>query len=536
MGARTEGERLIMRKGYILPVLLAAVFALGSFSPVFAEIGNNTDTDDDYTYYYIDDDGKYVEVNGDNSTNTEEEDEDAAFFDAFSTSWFLDHPGQRVYTITTASQLQGLANLVNEGHFDGYAANRYEDFKGVTIKLGRNITLKEDFTPIGRSEEIAFRGIFDGAGHTILGLSVNENGGYAGLFGYLDGTVRDLTVEGTVDSSGPVCGSLAGYVSENGIVWNCASGADVTGKAKTGGIAGFNDGGKIAGCMNYGDVKGTLKVGGVVGENWGTIMKCGNRGEVRSSVRGATTYGTGGVAGRSVSEYSVIDRCFNAGNIFSGTEGTGGVVGYMNARGSEVTSSYNTGHIVVHNNSVIKTDNIRGYAGGIVGIAGVKGLKISDCYNAGSINNSDISGGVIGRYLNESKNNEEPFIKNNYYLNASRLKGVGSDFFGKAVNYREGTEKISPATLINAASKLGPYYVENTQSFYGSEGFPVLKWQVKLGKLETARLSNLTEKRQKSFDRFLLKHPTTSRKEWPILMFFDYSAFTTQAIGDFYEK
>ena len=536
MGARTEGERLIMWKGYIMPMLFAMIFALGCFSPVFAEIGNNTDNeDDDYTYYYIDDDGKYVEVKGDNSTDAEDE-EDAAFFDAFSTSWFLDHPGKTVYTITTASQLQGLANLVNEGHFDGYAANQYEDFKGVTIRLGRNITLKDDFTPIGRSEEISFRGIFDGAGHKILGLSVNENGGYAGLFGYLDGTVRDLTVEGKVNSSGPVCGSLAGYVSKNGVIWNCASGADVSGKAKTGGIAGFNDGGRITGCMNYGDVKGTLKVGGVVGENWGAVKKCGNRGEVRSSVRGATTYGTGGVAGRSVSESSVIDRCFNTGNIISGTEGTGGVVGYMNASGSEVTSSYNTGHIAVHNNAVINTNNIRGYAGGVVGIAGVKGVKISDCYNAGSINNSDISGGVIGCYLNESKNNEEPFIKNNYYLSTSRLKGVGSDFSGKAANYREGTEKIAPATLINGISKLGPYYVENTQSFYGPGGFPVLKWQIKLGKVETAHLSNISEKRQQYFDHFLMKHPLTSRVEWPIMMFFDYNAFTTQAIGDFYEQ
>ena len=249
MGARTEGERLIMRKVNILPVLLAALFALGSVSPVFAEIGNNTDNDDDYTYYYIDDDGRYVEVNGDNAANTED-DENAAFFDAFSTSWFIDHPGQRIYTITTASQLQGLANLVNEGHFDGYAANQYEDFKGVTIRLGRSITLKEDFTPIGRSEEIAFRGIFDGAGHTIKGLTIKENGGYAGLFGYLDGTARDLPDEGTVKSSGPVCGSLAGYVSKNGIIWNCASGADVSGKAKTGGIAGFNDGGTISGRMD----------------------------------------------------------------------------------------------------------------------------------------------------------------------------------------------------------------------------------------------------------------------------------------------
>lgn len=525
-----------MRKRNILPVLIAAIFTLGSFSTAFAEPYTN-DTDEDTVYYYVDDEGQDIEIEGydPNDTDTEDEEEDA-FYDSFSTSWFLDHPGMTVYTITTASQLQGFANLVNEAHYNGYESNQYEDFKGLTIRLGRDITVKDNFTPIGRSDEIAFRGTFDGAGHTIKGLNLNENGGYAGVFGYLDGTVRDLTVEGTVKSSGSECGSIAGYLSENGVVWKCTSNTEVSGKSKVGGIVGFNDGGTVAGCINTGNVQGTMKVGGIVGENWGVIKKCGNRGEVHSSVRGATTYGTGGVAGRSVSEKSLIDRCFNAGNIFSGTEGTGGVVGYMNATGSTVTSSYNTGHITVRNNAVINTDNIRGYAGGVVGIAGVKGVKISDCYNAGSINNSDISGGVIGSYLNESKFNEEPYIKNNYYLNTSRLKGVGSDNAGKARNYRDGTEKIAPATLISSVSKLGPYYTDNSQSYYGAGGYPVLKWQVKLGKIERARLSCLSNKRQGQFDRYLIKHPTIKRVEWPIMMFFNYSAFTSQAIGDFYEK
>lgn len=516
---------------HMLPALIAVLFMLGSFGTAFAENGSEEDT----TYYYVDDDGKYVEVEGYDPYDTED-DEDAAFYETFSTSWFSDHPGKTEYTITTASQLQGLADLVNEGHFDGYEANQYEDFKGITIRLGRDISLRDSFTPIGRSEEIAFRGTFDGAGHTIKGLDLKENGGYAGLFGYLDGTVRDLTVEGTVKSSGSECGAIAGYVSSNGVIWKCTSKADVSGQAKTGGIAGFNDGGTVAGCMNYGNVTGTMKVGGVVGENWGIIKKCGNRGEIRSSVRGATTYGTGGVAGRSVSVHSMIDRCFNAGNIFSGTEGTGGVVGYMNARGAEITSSYNTGHISVKNNAVINTNNIRGYAGGVIGIAGVKGIKITDCYNAGSINNSDISGGVIGSYLNESKLTEEPYIKNNYYLSTSRLKGVGSDNVGKSRNYRDGTERIAPATLISSVSKLGPYYADNSQSYYGPGGFPVLKWQVKMGKIENARLSCISAKRQQLFDRYVMKHPVSSREEWPIMMFFNYSAFTSQAIGDFYEK
>ena len=534
MGARTEGERLKMNHRYLL-VLLAALFALGSISPAFAAGSDASGSDEEEGYYYIDDEGKYIEFDAFDPYDTGT-DEDAAFFETFSTAWFIDHPGKKEYTITTATQLQGLANLVNEGHYDGFSANKHEDFKGVTIRLGRSIILKDDFTPIGRSEDISFKGTFDGAGHTIKGLSVSENGGYAGLFGYLDGTVRNLTVEGGVKSSGPVCGGVAGYISKYGEIRSCMSFAEVSGKAKTGGIAGFNDGGRIIGCVNFGAVTGTMKVGGVAGENWGTVKKCGNRGEIRSTERGATTFGTGGVCGRSVSKDSVIDRSFNAGNIFSGTEGTGGVCGYMNAKGSKITSCYNTGHLAVSNNAVINTDNIRGYAGGIVGIAGIKGVRISDCYNAGTINNSDISGGIIGSYLNESKFIEEPYIKNNYYLSTSGLRGVGSDDAGKSQNYRDGTEKIAFATLISGASRIGPYYVEDPHNYYGAAGFPVLKWQVKMGRFETARLSCISERQQELFDRYLVKNPPNKRDGWTIMMFVNHGAFTSNAIGDFYEK
>ncbi len=454
----------------------------------------------------------------------------------FDTSWFEEHQMADEYIISNSSQLKGLVKLVNEAHYDGFNANQYEDFKGKTIKLTRDITLQENFTPIGRSEEIPFRGTFDGNGHEIKGLNVSENGGYAGLFGYLDGTVKNLEIEGTVKSSGPVCGAFAGYMMENALIWNCTSCAEVTGKAKTGGITGHNDGGTVARCVNYGNVKGTMKVGGVVGENWGTVQRCGNRGEVISSVRGATTYGTGGVCGRSVSQKSLIDRSFNTGRIISGTEGTGGICGYMNASGSEIISSYNTGQITVKNNSVINTDNIRGFAGGIVGIAGVKGVIIAECYNAGQIDNSDISGGIIGCYLNESKLEEEPYIRNNFYLSSSGLRGVGSDNAGKPQNYGEGTQKIAQAALINGSSKLGSAYMEDSQSYYGADGYPVLKWQKKLGKVESKRLTCIPENVQEELDRYIEKNPQNERPEATVLMFFDHSSFSSRAIGDYNEK
>ena len=279
-----------------------------------------------------------------------------------------------------------------------------------------------------------------------------------------------------------------------------------------------------------------MKVGGIVGENWGKVIKCGNRGDINSTVRSATTFGTGGVCGRSVSEDSLIDQCFNTGKIVSGTEGTGGICGYMNATGSEIVSSYNTGDIKVENNEIINTNGIRGYAGGIVGIAGLKGVIITDCYSTGNIDNSDISGGIIGKYFNESKLNTEPDIVNNYYLSTSGLKGVGSDNADKSQNYRGGTDRIAAATLINSAAKLGADYMEDTQRSYGEDGYPVLKWQKRLGKIETTRLPCVTEQMQDEYDRYYDKHQSTERIGFSTYMFFNYSEFTSQAIGDFHEK
>ena len=56
-----------------------------------------------------------------------------------------------------------------------------------------------------------FSGVFAGLGHAITSLTVNIGAGYAGLFGYSSGVIRDIGVSGTVSGSGNDVGGLAGY-------------------------------------------------------------------------------------------------------------------------------------------------------------------------------------------------------------------------------------------------------------------------------------------------------------------------------------
>ena len=100
---------------------LSVIFFAGSMLPVFA-----VETDDDDSNYMYDDDGNYIEYEEYDPNEDVEED---TFNSTFSTSWFDNHRRAEVYTITTAIQLQGLADLVNEGRYDEYTnrANQYQN-------------------------------------------------------------------------------------------------------------------------------------------------------------------------------------------------------------------------------------------------------------------------------------------------------------------------------------------------------------------------------------------------------------------------
>ncbi|HIU25288.1 MAG TPA: hypothetical protein IAC50_02160 [Candidatus Copromorpha excrementigallinarum] len=422
------------------------------------------------------------------------------------TSWFDYRNPQEEYTLYNEADLMGLASLVNETQTDRWKPTRVESFEGVTFRLANDIELTQPWTPIGSDSAIAFAGVFDGDGHTISNVEIEGSSANTGFFGYLTGEVKNLTVKGTVSSQDSNCGAIAGQLTESGKVTDCVSEAEVSGRDKTGGIVGYNNGGSVSGCINKGPVSGTIKAGGVVGENWGgTITECGNEGSVESSSRGVATFGTGGVAGRSVAGSAYISDCYNRGEITSSTEATGGVVGYCNASDSTVKSSYNTGTITVENKRGSEKLS-ESAAGGVVGTVGTDGVVISDCYSSGSIKGADIAGGVIGVYIASNSDDTDSistYINNCYCLSSSAENAVGDNNGSGGDNIRRSAESVSAGTLSGMSATLGMSFMRDHSGLYGNSGYPVLRWQEQVSDEERTYIEGLSREIQVSLNRHM---------------------------------
>ena len=152
-------------------------------------------------------------------------------------------------TITEADQLKALARMVNSGK---------DSMTGKTIMLGADIRLNNDavptsgnqWTPIGTNSK-RFAGTFDGQGHTIGGLYINNSSQNQGLFGYIDTSaiVQNLIVTGSVTTSKEYTGGIVGRSPRNkGTVRNCGFYGTVTATGISGGVVG---GGNALNCWYY---------------------------------------------------------------------------------------------------------------------------------------------------------------------------------------------------------------------------------------------------------------------------------------------
>lgn len=286
--------------------------------------------------------------------------------DHADTSWY--DSGSSEFTLTFASELAGLAKLVNSG----------TDFSGKTVKLGADIDLLAyQWTPIGNSSK-SFQGIFNGNGKTIRGLYVNT--GYAGLFGKISGaTIRNLTLEDSYISSAENAGGIAAYVGKPSRIENCAAGETVTvygrhsdpnngGNYGAGGIVGMcYDENVITGCVNWSHVYGVHRIGGIVGNlvDACTITNCVNYGPID-----ATSAYVGGITGFAYDESNVLNSA-NFGSV-TGKDCVGGIVGKTQTKKKytcNVLNCYNVG--TVYGNT---------YVGAIVGGRNTTDDAVHQCY------------------------------------------------------------------------------------------------------------------------------------------------------------
>lgn len=147
------------------------------------------------------------------------------------TSWYGDGSNSE-FTIDSAADLAGLAQLVNEGPEGGSPIT----FSGKTIKLAADIDLdSKEWTPIGNNTN-KFQGIFDGAksdgsgNYTISNLKITGNNSYVGLFGYTYGaTVKKVTIKNADISGAEYVGTLIGASSfGNSTVQNVTIQGDIS--------------------------------------------------------------------------------------------------------------------------------------------------------------------------------------------------------------------------------------------------------------------------------------------------------------------
>ncbi len=202
-----------------------------------------------------------------------------------------------------------------------------ENFKGVYFKLTKSIDLGGKSMKIGEypgwNGRITFCGIFDGNNCSIRNLNMTESGKGAGLFSVVKGTVKNLTVYGSVKGDDAMTGGIVGwlykqYDEDTATLENCASYVKVisTGATETGGMVGTCQKGTITNCQNYGDVIGVKGVGGVAGYASNTITNSHNFGLIAGSESFNGIYG----AAHSSGTPTVTD-CNNYGTILEAWDG-----------------------------------------------------------------------------------------------------------------------------------------------------------------------------------------------------------------------
>ena len=283
------------------------------------------------------------------------------------------------YIIATTAQLQDFAAYVNGG----------QSMANDTVFLGADITMtgaNNWTTPIGNTTGNAFKGMFEGNGYTISGLSNNSSTGTVsnnvGLFGFVGqgGVVRNITLRGANINVGtaPNFGvTVAAVVAnlEGGTLFRCyVVNSQVVGVNNVGGVVGrVSGGGKVEQCYNTTDTGA-----GVTDPNRRVATKGQQPGGNRA----------GGVVGVVEGAGGWIEACFNTVPVTANI--AGGVVAYVSnanntANRHTVTSCYNTGLIEAH-----RIGDGGFLAGGVVGYLGNYNVLTN------SFNYSNVRGGYGG--------------------------------------------------------------------------------------------------------------------------------------------
>lgn len=406
--------------------------------------------------------------------------------------------------ISTPDELKQFCDAVNSG----------DTFEGKTVILKADIALSgsadDQWTPIG--DDAIFYGIFDGQGHTISGLYIdNDAKDYVGLFGHVKGAeIKNLNISGSTLTGNNYVGGISAHsqINTNGGVaryskiTNCVieESVTITGNRQAGGIAGQFDG-TIELCVNNAAITVTDKgadsnnnkdlAGGIVGyanNGNGAILNCVNNGDVRG------IYTVGGIAGDAQCR---MEGCTNNGNVTAACDVensdysfVGGIVGnltgavYGAAYTGELVDCINTGNVTATGlivggvagyvdgaplSNVINQGNVQGktYVGGIAGL--VYDADVTGGYSIGTVSADSAAGGIVGHSSSADRQFSDLYFNNEAFQGEaiSNNAGIFMKIAGKPLSAFTSGEV---AHLLQGEQETQAW----GQSLSGDDTYPVL--------------------------------------------------------------
>ena len=264
----------------------------------------------------------------------------------------------------------------------------------------------------------------------------------------------------------------------NASISGSANNGNVEGFVNIGGITGFSFNGSIASSYNLGNITTTrtgtgsvtlINLGGILGDSTeqgagrAVLYDVYNKGQIGSQEY-TKYYGrhVGGIAGRFS---GIIEKAYNTGDIYNGSNVVGGIVGYW--YNGAIRNVFNTGNITVYNQN-----NATSEVGGIIGAVSLgggndtdgtyKAISLRQMYNLGILrsykasNSVDTVGGVIGEINPYGSHNNGITISDGYTV--GRLychRGQAGAMVG---NFKSSSTGVNPVQY-TTMKKL--YYIES---------------------------------------------------------------------------
>lgn len=370
------------------------------------------------------------------------------------TDWYASYPDAMEYTITTAEQLAGLAQLVNDGTatFEGKVITQLgnillNDTTGWNTRItsahwiqpenaapdapADSLVVAEfdttgqtyhQWIPIGQGYITNFKGTFDGRGYSIDGLYINGDQTLIALFGTAgQGSVfKNIHIgKAFLKANNPLERvTLGGLVAQAASeIEHCSSAALITSIAPSstiGGLVGIIDNGSITDSYATGDIAfsgfTSATIGGLVADGAFVEINYGNAtGDIAVFLRKGEEISNvmiGAFAGKLLTEAYIRDS-YATGKITASTYGDytldiGGLVGYTYFS-VHIINSCATGDIeVLHGET---------NAGALIGYFST--AHIVNAYATGTVLHSDATTGYFGAFIGRAES--YVYINGGYY-------------------------------------------------------------------------------------------------------------------------